>query len=582
MRDAGTRHKAQKRNVRPSVRPATHKERTTTVVICLLLVAIVWIVFGQTLGHEFINYDDHEYVYENPRITSGLSLGGIGWAFTHVHSSNWHPLTTISHMLDCSLFGLQPWGHHFMNVLLHSAAAVFLFLALLELTGARWPSAFVAALFAIHPLRVESVAWVAERKDVLSGLFFMLVLWGYARYAHARRPTSGQYVLIVVLFALGLMCKPTLVTVPFVLLLLDYWPLRRVASKSLRDLLIEKIPFFVLSAGSCVATVLAQEKTINTLDEFSLGSRIGNAMVSYVAYIGQMIWPARLAVFYPFPESGWNIAQSTVAFLVLVVISVAFFVFRNKSPYLLVGWLWFLGMLIPMIGIIQVGNQTRADRYTYLPQIGLYLLLTWGAIELLIKWPRLRQTFIVIAVLIVAALIADSYVQISFWQNSETLWKRALTTTSRNHVAHANLGNALMKKEGRVDEGITHCRQALEIHSNYPEAHNYLGYGLASKGEWTDAISSFRAALRRNPNFPEAHNNLAISLSQLGKHDEALVECQAALQVKKDYVEGHCNMALILLQLGRRDEAFNHLQEALRLKPDDPQIKALMAQLGVR
>jgi len=429
---------------------------------------------------------------------------------------------------------------------------------------------------------VESVAWVAERKDVLSGLFFMLILWRYAVYARARRPTSGQYVLIVVLFALGLMCKPTLVTVPFLLLLFDYWPLRRIPEKSLRDLLVEKIPFFALSALSCIATVFAQEKTINTLDEFSLGSRIGNAMVSYIAYIGQMIWPAKLAVFYPFPDGGWTIAQSAVAFLVLVIISVAFFLGRNKYPYLLVGWLWFLGMLIPMIGIVQVGNQTRADRYTYLTQIGLYVLLTWGAIELLTKWPRFRQTLIVIAVLVVTALIADSYTETSFWQNSETLWNRALVTTSRNHIAHANLGNALMKKEGRVDEGIAHCRQALEIHSNYPEAHNYLGYGLASKGQWAEAITSFRAALRRNPNFPEAHNNLAISLSQLGKHDEALAECQAGLLVKKDYVEGHCNMALILLQLGRRDEAFNHLREALRLKPNDPQIVALAAQLGVR
>ena len=551
-------------------------------LICILLVGIVWIVFGQTLGHEFINYDDHEYVYENPRVMSGLSLGGIGWAFTHVHSSNWHPLTTISHMLDCSLFGLQPWGHHFTNVLLHSGAAIFLFLALLELTDARWASAFVAALFAIHPLRVESVAWIAERKDVLSGLFFMLILWRYAVYARARRPTSRQYVLIVVLFALGLMCKPTLVTVPFLLLLLDYWPLRRIPEKSLRDLVIEKIPFFVLSAASCIATVLAQEKTINTLDEFSLGSRIGNAMVSYIAYIGQMIWPAGLAVFYPYPEGGWTVLQSIPAFLVLVIISAAFFIGRKKYPYLLGGWLWFLGMLIPMIGIVQVGNQTRADRYTYLAQIGLYLLLTWSAVELLTKWPRFRQTLIVIAVLIVTALIVDSYTETSFWQNSEKLWNRALATTSRNHIAHANLGNALMKKEGRVDEGIAHCRQALEIHSNYPEAHNYLGYGLASKGQWADAITSFRAALRRNPNFPEAHNNLAISLSQLGKHDEALAECQAGLLIKKDYVEGHCNMALILLQLGRRDEAFNHLREALRLKPGDPQIVALAAQLGVR
>jgi tetratricopeptide (TPR) repeat protein len=580
MRDSGTRNKALKRSVAAGTRSDAHKERTSTIVICLLLVAIVWIVFGQTLGHEFINYDDHEYVYENPRITSGLSLGGIGWAFTHVHSSNWHPLTTISHMLDCSLFGLQPWGHHFTNVLLHSAAAIFLFLALLELTDARWASAFVAALFAIHPLRVESVAWIAERKDVLSGLFFMLILWRYAVYARARRPTSGQYVLIVVLFALGLMCKPTLVTVPFVLILLDYWPLRRVPVKSLKDLLVEKIPFFILSAGSCVATIVAQQKTISTLQQLSFGSRVGNAMVSYVAYIGQMIWPAGLAVFYPYPEGGWTVLQSILAFLVLVIISAAFFFGRNKYPYLLVGWLWFLGMLIPMIGIVQVGAQTRADRYTYLPQIGLYLLLALGSLALFSKWRRGSAILVIVAVLIIIGLAAKSYAETTFWRDSETLWNRTFVNTSNNYVAHNNLGGTLIKK-GRVDEAVVHLQKALEIRPDYADAYTNLGHASATKREWADAATSYRAAIRLWPNYAKAHNSLAVSLAALGQTDEAIEQFHEALRLNPDYVDAHYNLATVLLRVNRRDEAVVQLRELLRLRPNDVNAKAQLLKLGV-
>src|ERR1044071_7037704 len=330
MRDLVRRKKTPKSGAAtPSLSRA--QSGLVTGVACIFLVGIVWIVFGQTLRHEFVNYDDEEYIHANSRITNGLTLDGIQWAFTHVHAANWHPLTNISHMLDCQLYGLQPWGHHFSNVLLHAAAAIFLFLALRQLTGAHWPSLFVAAVFAIHPLRVESVAWVAERKDVLSGVFFMLTLWAYARYVRSNRPSLGRYTIALVLFALGLMCKPTLVTLPFVLLLLDYWPLRRLMfesrgsksarsirhrsdggrgestfragslpAKTVQDLLIEKIPFFVLSAASCVATLLAQEKAVITIGQLTLGGRVGNAMVSYVAYLGQMVWPAGLSVVYPY------------------------------------------------------------------------------------------------------------------------------------------------------------------------------------------------------------------------------------------------------------------------------------------
>jgi Flp pilus assembly protein TadD len=586
-------------------------ERVITGMVCILLVGIVWIVFGQTLQHEFVNYDDDQYVCENPRITNGLTLDGIQWAFAHVHADNWHPLTTMSHMLDCQLYGLQPWGHHLTNVLLHAVATVFLFLALRQLTRTRWPSAFVAAVFAIHPLRVASVAWVAERKDVLSGVFFMLTLWAYARYVRSNRPSLGRYTIALVLFALGLMCKPTLVTLPFVLLLLDYWPLRRLMfesrgsksarsirhrsdggrgestfragslpAKTVQDLLIEKIPFFVLSAASCVATLLAQEKAVITIGQLTLGGRVGNAMVSYVAYLGQMVWPAGLSVVYPYASGGPNVGQVIIASIVLLIISVAFFIWRGRYPFLLVGWLWFLGVLVPMIGIVQVGAQARADRYTYLAQIGLYLLLTWGALELSSKWRGGREALIAVAVLIVTALTAGSYVQTSVWRSSETLWNQALANTSENHIAQNNLGNALMKK-GQLDDAIIHFRKALEIYADYPEANNNLGYALASKGNWADSIASYRAAMRVRPNYAKAHNNLAISLAEIGKRDEALAQFHEALRIDRDYPDAHCNLAIVLLQLGRRDEAVMHLREALRLKPDDTEIRAQLRQLEV-
>src|SRR5437899_5931635 len=391
-----------------SGRTRTHNRRVVTAIVLVFLAMIVWVSFGQALRHDFLGYDDQRYVIQNAWVTNGLTPGGIKWAFTHVHASNWHPLTTISHMLDCQLYGLQPWGHHLTNILLHATAAILLFFALRELTasgdavagigdagrdqrsrlqrGSLWPSVLVAAVFAVHPLRVESVAWVSERKDVLSGVFFMLTLWAYARYARSDAPSLFRYLIVVVLFALGLMCKPTLVTLPFVLLLLDYWPLGKVRPLSssgrgetasrwkrrntLSWLMIEKVPLFALSAAPCVATLLAQKQALDMSIKVPIEERLGNALISYVAYVGQMIWPAHLAVLYPYPEDNLKVPQVIVALLLLLMISVAFFLWRKKYPFLLIGWLWYLVMLIPMIGIIQVGSLVRADRYTYLPQSG--------------------------------------------------------------------------------------------------------------------------------------------------------------------------------------------------------------------
>ena len=595
------------------------RDRTGWVVagtVSIFLAVIVWIAFGQAVRNGFVSYDDYEYVVLNPKVTHGLTLDGIRWALTHVHASNWHPLTTISHMLDCQLFGLQPWGHHLTNILLHAAAAILLFFALRELTadsyavggiddagrdhqsrlqreGCFWASAFVAAVFAIYPLRVESVAWVSGRKDVLSGVFFMLTLWAYARYARSNEPSLVRYLTVVVFFALGLMCKPTLVTVPFVLLLLDYWPLQRgkpssstsrgTATYTWPGLIVEKLPLFALSAASCVATLLAQKQALEGSLKPPLGERVGNALISYVAYIGQMIWPARLAVLYPYPEGNLKVPQVILALLLVVTISVAFFLWRKKYPFLLVGWLWYLGMLVPMIGIVQVGLQVRADRYTYLPQIGLYVLLVWSATELFYRWRRTRKILIITAVLIIIAFTTRSYLQVSYWRDSETLWKHSIASTSNNYIAHNNLGYILWQS-GRFAEAIAEYQKALKIKPDFAAAHNNLGAVLlqnkqrvdgarGQNGVFDEAIEHYRRALQINPDFTKAHINLGDALLQKGQIDEAIAHFQKALETQPNDAETETAFGNALSQKRQVDEAIKHYQKALQIDPDYPEAR---------
>ena len=587
--------------------PRGNNDRLLVGAVCIILVIIVWAVFGQSLGYGFVNHDDQEYVYENPVVKSGVSLGGIQWAFTHVHAGNWHPLTTISHMLDCQLYGVEPWGHHFTNVLLHGLAAVLLLLALRELTDELWPSAIVAAFFAIHPLHVESVAWISERKDVLSGVFFMLILLAYGRYARSKQASLGRYALVVVLYAFGLVCKPTLVTVPFVLLLLDYWPLQRLGAstaistnrrsgqhlrrrhvdpnrnenrltlKPLGYLFVEKIPFFVLSGASCLATLFAQQGAVIALQQLTFKDRLANAGVSYVAYLGQMIWPLHLAVVYPYPRFGWSGFEMTLAFLLLAVISTGFFALRGRYPSLLVGWLWYVGMLVPMIGLVQVGMQARADRYTYLSQIGLYIGMVWSCMALVSKWQAGRQFLGILVTLIIGALAVVSYGQTASWHDSEILWKHALANTTDNYIAQTHLGEVLLNKD-RVDEAAGYLREAAKI-SNYPTAHYTFGCALARQNNWSAAIDSFQSAIRIRPGYPEAHSNLAVGLWKLGRTDEAIAEWREALRLNNNYRDAHKNLAFVLLQLGRRDEARTHFREALRLKPDDTAVRDQLLKL---
>jgi tetratricopeptide (TPR) repeat protein len=632
--------------------------RLTTGIICIFLVALVWIAFGQTLRHDFVNFDDNDYVYENPNITSGLSFNGIGWAFTHVHAGNWHPATTISHMLDVQFYGLQPWGHYLTNVLLHAAATVLLFLALRELTGVAAPPqrdvqtkkrrareagampapstsniclcAFVAALFAVHPLRVESVAWVSERKDVLSGVFFMLTLLAYARYVHGLGDSHSfrRYLAVILCFALGLLSKPTLVTLPFVLLLLDYWPLQRwpsAKSKRLNDstslgsLLIEKTPLFVLSTASSVATLLAQGKALQKSLQLTFIERAANAVVTYAAYLGQMFYPIHLAVLYPYSKGTLNIAGVVLDLALLVAVTVVFLWWHRKYPFLVVGWLWYVGMLVPMIGLVQVGLQTRADRYTYLPQIGLYIALAWGAAELFKKW-RLRPVIPAIATsIVVIALTACTYHQVSFWQNGETLWKHAIDSGSGSYVAYYSLGDfylkqrqpdaalpefakalqikpdysdaemdvgiALMQK-GDLDGAITHTERATQIDPNFFEAQYNLGNLLLQRRDADGAISHYQRALQSKPDYAEAHTSLGAALAQKGQLEQAVVEFDQALRLNPDSAEAHNDLANTLASQRKFDQAIPHYIEALRLNPRAPQVHCNLGstflQLGRR
>jgi protein O-mannosyl-transferase len=548
-----------------AAQPGCRDSRWQVPLVCLVLAAITFAVFGQTLTHEFINFDDNAYVYENPVVARGLTIEGFIWAFAGVHAFNWHPLTWLSHMLDCQMYGLNPGGHHLTNVLLHTATVVLLFLVLRQMTGALWRSAFVAAVFAIHPLRVESVAWVAERKDVLSGLFFILTIGAYVRYA--RLPWSAaRYVLLMVLFALGLLCKPMLVTLPLVLLLLDYWPLRRMEIQTFSRLLLEKAPLLALSAASCVVTLLAQHEGIESAGSFSMPYRLANTFASCAVYLRQMVWPVGLAVYYPFPVNGLPPWEAALAGTLLIALSMATMWQRRKQPWLLTGWFWYLTALSPVAGVVQAGDQAHADRYTYLPQIGIYVALTWWAAESCAKWRVSPMALGSLMTGVLMVLMVCTWKQTTYWKNSETLWIHTLSCTTANAVAQNNLGDAL-DQLGMVDEAIPHLETALRIKPDYAEAHYNLGTALLQKGMADEALDHFQKALQINPDYTEAHNNLGFVFYQKGRTDEAIAEYQKALQINPDLADAQDNLGVALFQKGRIDEAITHFQRALQMKP---------------
>ena len=529
---------------------ALHRQNLpwVTACICVCLFVLTWAVFSQTVRYDFVNYDDPHYVYQNTRITSGINFANVAWAFSHIHSENWHPLTTITHMLDCQLHGLNAGWHHFTNVLLHCLAVVLLFVALARMTGALWRSAFVSAVFAVHPLHVESVAWIAERKDVLSAFFFMLTLLAYLHYT--RAPSIGRYLTVALVVALGLMSKPMLVTLPFVLLLLDYWPLGRFEAhrsntgRQVLQLILEKIPLIALSVASSIVTFLAQRGAIGWTEQLPVSARISNALVAYVIYIRQMFWPARLAVFYPHPENRLPVLEISLAFIVLVGITAAAFVCRKKAPYFMTGWLWYLGMLVPVIGLVQVGWQGHADRYTYLPQIGLYIAVTWAVTDLTRSWRFQRMALSVAALIVVGALSWRGWRQTSYWRDSETLFTHALAVTSNNDVALNNLGIIFLEK-GQLDDAISKLQAAIDLRPENAPAHDNLAKALLKKGQVAEAMVHYRKFLEIEPENVEARNTLGTALIQQGLVKEAIDQWQDALALQPDNGNAASNLAWV-------------------------------------
>jgi len=578
---------------RPSELPRRVRSRCITIVIYLFLSAISLAVFGQTIRYDFVNFDDDLYVYNAQAIQAGLTIKGMALAFTSPHARNWHPLTTISHMLDCQLYGLNAGGHHATNIVLHTIAVLLLFRVLRQMTGAVWKSVVVAALFAVHPLHVESVAWVSERKDVLSAVVFLLMLDAYVRYA--RAPSITRYLVVAVLFAAGLICKSMLVSAPVVLLLLDYWPLRRFEQPSSKErkaeilksgnqrriiqrLFLEKIPLLVISAGACVITFVLQKRATGAIPPLPFLWRVQNAFVSYVIYLWKTLWPTHLAVFYPHPNDTLAVWEIILAIGFLLAITVAAVVFRSERPYLFTGWFWYLGMLVPVIGVVQVGEQGHADRYTYLPHIGLFLLAVWLAADVTAVRQSRSRFAVATAVVIIVALAWAAFIQTSYWRNSETLWTHALAVTSDNDVAHNNLGYLCVDR-GELDKAISHFEAASRIRSSRLNKHYNVGSAfvqmnladaLARKGQSDEAMVHYEEAIKLQPNYADAYYNRGNVLFAKGRIDEAIADWEKTLQIQPNDADAHTCLGNALLRQGSLKEAIAHYEKALALAPKDP------------
>lgn len=564
--------------------------------ICLLLGLGTGILYWPVIHHNFINFDDGQYVIDNRAIQAGLSWQAVGWAFRTGYASNWHPLTWVSHMIDCGLYGLNPGGHHLTNLLLHTINAMLLFVLLCRMTQSLWRSACVAAIFAWHPLRVESVAWVAERKDLLCGLFWILTMMAYVRYVSevginkdrpgadcANSKTKLWYGTTLLLFAMALMSKPMAVTLPFVLILVDFWPLQRVrtdqilhfnagnssgsaAQPVLRRMLLEKLPFFALTIGDCIVTVLAQRGAEASFREAALPTRFGNAILAYADYVIKTFWPRDLAIVYPFPKH-LSFVPVLAAAVMVFLMSIGFLKMANRRPYLAVGWFWFLGTLVPVIGLLQVGSQAMADRYTYIPGIGLSIVTAWGAAEILGRLQQGAKLGACLAALSLAACIIVSRRQLGYWQDSVALFGHTVAVTKDNYIAYGALGTGL-QGEGQTNEALRMCTESVRLEPHYAEGQYNLGSLLLKMGRTDEAIEHFEAALKEMPRFANAENNLGKALLEKGNTTEAQRHLQAALDMAPDDPEAHYNLGTVLLMESQVPAAASQFSLALQLKPD--------------
>jgi len=550
-------------------------------LISLFLILATVAVFWQVRNYGYVYLDDHSYVTENPHVQGGLNQKAVAWAFTSTHMGFWIPITWLSFMLDVELFGLSWGGYHLTNVLLHTANTLLLFLILGRTTQRLWRSAFVAALFALHPLRVESVVWITERKDVLSTLFWMLAMLAYVRYTESSR--AFPYCFALLAFALGLMAKPILVTLPFVLLLLDGWPLGRLHLRratsgadsqtrpervSLPFLILEKAPFFALAVACSVVTYWAHQSSgfIQNPDTLPLGVRLANASVAYVGYIWKMFWPENLAVLYPFLVNSvfsWATVGATV---LLLLVTAAVMLAAGRRPYLLVGWLWFLGTLVPNIGFVQAGAQAMADRFTYIPLIGLFLMIGWGVPDLLKRWSYYRVVSGVAATTLILVLAVCSWKQVRYWKDTITLLSHAVQVVDNNYLAHTHLG-ARLAQRGEIDRAIQHFSAALDIRPDMAGVQNDLGNALVRQRRFQEAVPCYSKALAIQPDYVDAHNNLAVALMHLGKFDDAILHFKEILRLKPDSAMNHNNLGIALATLGEKEEAMDHYVVALELDP---------------
>lgn len=580
--------------------------------VYVALAAATILLYWQVHSFEFVNYDDTDYVSANPTVQQGLSWKNIGWAFTTGHASNWHPVTWLSHMLDCALFGVKPGAHHLTNLFLHVANTLLLFGLLKKFTGAVWRSAFVAALFALHPLHVESVAWIAERKDVLSMLFFLLTLAAYFRYA--KKPKPGSYVLVLVLFAVGLMAKPMLVTLPCVLLLLDFWPLKR--ARKWPTQVLEKLPMFAMVVGSSITTYFAQKGygAVQSVSQIPVADRLANAALSYLRYLEKMLWPVDLAIPYiGLRLAAWHVALGAVF---TCGISITALRLAKTRPYFLVGWSWYLGTLVPVIGFVQVGSQSMADRYTYIPLIGIFILLAWGINDLTRHWPNQKVILSTVAACVLLSCAVATWNQIQYWRNTEALFVHTTSVMKGNYFAHYNLGNRYFA-DGKMELAATQYEAAVRAKPGYANALNNLGNAfdrlgrtneaaaayekalklsggsvmarvnmansLASSGKVDEAIRQYNEALRADPNSAEAHNGLGVAFANQKKFPEAISEFEAALKANPQFLDARRNLeitvkrkseaandrGLALAMGGKIADALPHFREAARINPQN-------------